>query len=172
MHGNTYAGVVEAWKVDLILGRARLMGFRRHDLEDVQQEIVLDLLDFRFDPARSNGATETTVLTSLVDRRLRTIRRSRRRYEQQIERMKADAAAAEGCPPCEDADPDGLALDVRCAVATLPAEEQSLCLALSRGDSISQVARDLGCSWHAANRMVGQIRRRFAAAGLDGWIRD
>jgi hypothetical protein len=76
MFQNDYGEVVEKWKVALILRRAIRMGFRRHDLEDVQQQVVVELLAFTFDPAKSNGASETTVITALIDNTLKTIRRA------------------------------------------------------------------------------------------------
>ena len=39
-HVNDYGGLVEPWKVALIAARARRFGFRGHELEDVQQEII------------------------------------------------------------------------------------------------------------------------------------
>ena len=67
--------------------RAKRLGIRRHDLEDAQQEIVLDVLDFRFDAAKSNGACERTALTSLIDRRLMTMLRAKRRYAQRVQSL-------------------------------------------------------------------------------------
>ena len=39
------------------------MGFRRQDLDDVQQQVSIALLQFNFDEARSNGASERTTTT-------------------------------------------------------------------------------------------------------------
>ena len=55
MLGNCYADIIEPWKVELIVRRARRRGINSSDLEDVQQEIVLSLLDFVFDLARQSG---------------------------------------------------------------------------------------------------------------------
>ena len=82
---NIYEGVIDDWKVELFRMCAKRLGIRRHDLEDVQQEIVLDVLDFRFDAAKSNGACERTALTSLIDRRLMTMLRGKRRYSRRQE---------------------------------------------------------------------------------------
>ena len=43
---NSYEGVLENWKVRLICQRARRMGFRGFELDDVQQQVALALLDF------------------------------------------------------------------------------------------------------------------------------
>jgi hypothetical protein len=55
-------------KLNLIKSRARLLGFRRHDLEDAVQEVMLAVLEFEYAPEKSNGATETTALTTVIDR--------------------------------------------------------------------------------------------------------
>ena len=63
---NRYDGLLEPWKVQLIISRATRLGFRRHDLEDVQQDVALAIIDFRFDPGQN--VAESTVLTALVDK--------------------------------------------------------------------------------------------------------
>jgi hypothetical protein len=62
------------------------MGFRRQDLDDVQQQVSIALLQFNFDEARSNGASERTAITAVIDRQLRKIRRSVKKILQ--ERMR------------------------------------------------------------------------------------
>ena len=47
-----------------ISSRARRMGFKRHDIEDVQQQILLVLMDFEFNPEKSNGASGQTASSS------------------------------------------------------------------------------------------------------------
>ena len=66
-------------KLNLIKTRARLMGFRRHDLEDAVQEVMLEVLEFKYEPEKSNGATETTALTTVIDRKLVSLTRVNRR---------------------------------------------------------------------------------------------
>ena len=51
-----------------ISSRARRMGFRGHDIEDVQQQIMLVLMDFRLDAEKANGASSQTAITSVIDR--------------------------------------------------------------------------------------------------------
>ncbi len=66
MNRHAYEGVVDHWKVDLIRTRARRLGVRRHDLEDAQQEIALDVQKFHFKSAKSNGACERTAHPALA----------------------------------------------------------------------------------------------------------
>ena len=159
---NPYEGLVEAWKVELIASRAKRFGVRRQDLEDAQQEIVLDILEFRFDEAKANGACERTALTSLIDRRLMTFARSKRRYEKHVEPAPNPCSdKSDGREPfAEPMETHSLALDVRDAIAGLSAEEQAVCAALAEGESIAEIARRLGRSWHAANKLVDRLRRR------------
>ena len=171
---DTYAEVVERWKVDLIVGRAKRLGFRRHDLEDAVQEIILDVINFEFEPDRSNGATEATALTSLIDNRLKALLRTKRRYQKLQERAAEEqqhvGCCCEGEPAVLLEDQQQLVLDVRQAIAQLPAQEQTACLALSQGNSVSAIAKQLVCCWPTANRIVSRIREHFEAIGLDGWI--
>ena len=169
---DSYEGVVEDWKVELIRVRAKRLGIRRHDLEDAQQGIVLDVLEFRFDSAKSNGACERTALTSLIDRRLMTILRAKRRYAQHVRPQPSKQADGqdESEPFTEPIPQQQLMLDVRDAVADLSAEEQAICRSLANGESIAEIARQLGRNWHAVNRVVGDLRRRFEQIGLDGWV--
>lgn len=172
---NEYSGLIERWKVDVILDRARKKGFRPDELDDVQQEIVPVLLAFRFDAQKSNGATERTAVTALVDRRLTFIQRGRARQLKNHERYMASRGLVSETP-CEEI-PDNinphiaaLAFDVRSTVAVLPAREQAVCAALSRGDNHLSIARTMGIKRSAVECMIRHIRRRFQAGELDAWM--
>ncbi len=45
-----YDGIIDQWKVDLIIHRAKLLGFRQHEIPDALQEIVLVVIKFEYDP--------------------------------------------------------------------------------------------------------------------------
>ena len=170
-NSNRYDGIVEAWKIELIVSRAQRLGIRRHDLEDAQQEIVLDVLSFRFDEAKSNGACERTVLTSVIDRRLMTIARTKKRYEKHVGPMPAEMwNDGEREPFTEPIKQQSLEMDMRDAIGAMSDEEQAVCAALATGESIAEIARQLGRSWHAANTIVARIRWHFEQLGLDAWI--
>ena len=68
------------WHTQLIEARGRRMGLSSADLDDAVQEITPQVLAFRYDPERSNGATLRTALTSVIDRCLLAIRRREARY--------------------------------------------------------------------------------------------
>lgn len=172
---NEYGGLVERWKVDVILDRARKRGFRPDEMEDVQQEIIPAVLAFRFDATKSNGATERTALTALVNNRLTFIQRGRARQLKHHERYM-ELIGLKNDKPFEEV-PDGvspnavaMAFDVRESVAGLPPQEQSICAALSRGDDRVSIARAMGITRSAVNRMIGHIREQFQTGGLDAWV--
>ena len=171
-NSNRYDGIVEIWKIELIVRRAKRLGIRQHELEDAQQEIVLDVIEFRFEEAKSNGGCERTVLTSLIDRRLMTMARTKKRYEKHVGPMPAEVRKdGEREPFTEPIKQQSLEMDVREAISVLSSEEQSVCAALADGESIAEIARRMGRSWHAANTIVARIRRHFEVIGLDAWIR-
>ena len=165
---NTYDGLIERWKVDAILDRALKRGFRPHELEDAQQDIVPVLLAFRFDAQKSNGATERTAVTAIIDRRLTFIQRGRARYVE-LMGMPGDTPLEE-IP--DDINPDAglMAFDVREAVAGLAAQEQAVCAALSRGENRLSIARDLRLTRSAVEGLIRRIRDRLLAGGLDAWV--
>jgi DNA-directed RNA polymerase specialized sigma24 family protein len=166
MSENIYKGIIDDWKVNLIETRAKRFGICRHDLEDAQQEIALEILSFRFDSTKANGACERTVLTSLVDRQLMTLLRCKRRYTQHVQAQGCHASEEETEPFTEPISQQQLELDVREAVTRLSAEEQVVCQTMANGHSIAETARQLGRSWHKVNRIVRQIRKQFEFVGL------
>lgn len=161
-----YDGLVEPWKVDLIVSRAKRLGFRRHDLEDVQQDLILDVARFRYDTVRSNGATEATALTALVDNRLKKLIRTEARYRAHLENHAREPERA------REQAADTYPADVWKVVETLAPRERAVCNALAQGCSRQELARTLGCGWHTVNRLMRRIRERFGQFGFDGTARS
>lgn len=160
---NHYDGAIEPWKVTLVQGRAKRFGIPRHEWPDLEQEIVLELMEFRFDAARANGASEATAVTSVIDNRLRMFLRRTKTH-----RRCAEAVRAGETGPVRIPEGDGACavLDVRGALAALPETEHAICTALSRGDSMRKIAVALGCSRAAVKRMTRAIRCQFERMGL------
>ena len=149
-----------------ISSRARRMGFKRHDIEDVQQQILLVLMDFEFNPEKSNGASGQTAITAVIDRQLRKIRRTRTRH---VDRL--------GCSedlPTDLQDDYGLAgvhqarhaTDIGVAMKKLCPTARAICEQLSEGQSINEIANRMGVSWHTVNKHLATIRECFASVGL------
>ena len=156
-----YDGVVEPWKAELIVARARRMGFRPDEIPDIQQQMILDVAAFRFDASKSNGAKESTALQCIIDNQLKKIRRSRARYRAHLNRVGRDATSDYSSPPMDTVQ------DVRAALAGLPEREQCLCRALADGYSRHEIAKRLGCGWHTVDRILRRIRRSLEELGLD-----
>jgi len=159
-----YDGVIEEWKVDLIVSRAKLLGFRKHELPDAMQEAVLELLRFEYDPDHENRAKESTVLTTVIDNRLRKVRRSAMRYNGHVER------ASYGVSEFSREEVDERGVDVAGIVAGLTQQEQAVCQGLASGMSRRQIAKQLGCGWHTVDRIMARLREHFREVGLGGWI--
>lgn len=172
MYENDYGTVVEPWKVALIHRRAKKRGFRRDEMADVEQQIVLAMADFRFDPTKANGAKEKTILTALIDRQLSTLCRARVRRERTVATQPVDPHHDECIAPEETVPQDGaaLVLDVRDALGRLPSQDREICMALAAGESIDEIAHARRCSWHTVKRRIDDIRQHFEHLGLDGWI--
>jgi DNA-directed RNA polymerase specialized sigma24 family protein len=160
----SYEGLVEQWKVDLIASRARRMGFRDDEIDDAQQRIVVELLKFKFDVKKSNGAKESTALQSLIDNQLIKICRSNGRYHAHLDHLRVGTH-------------DGLyfenedrRLDMQDAIEQLSEREQKVCWALSEGLSKDEIAKLLHCAWHTVERLIRRIRQYFSDLGLDGYL--
>ena len=164
---------IERWKLDLVRARAVRLGFRGADLDDVQQDVLLEVLTFQFQPERSNGANEMTALVALIDRRLFMARRQQRRYQQRLDRLQqwSDPESAEvDADQANHEQRTARQLDVRESLATLTPEDQSLCDALTAGESIDSIAARLACSWHTVKRRIARLRERLVEMGVDGYV--
>lgn len=160
-------------KLNLIKSRARLQGFRRHDLDDAVQEVIMAALEFEYDPDKPNGGTETTALTTVIDRRLKLLKRTNRRYAGLIERATDRLAADnQGCydGPCvnDQSGEDRIAsAEVEAVIARMEEEMQQVCRLLMAGMLTRGIAKQLKMGWYRADELVAAIRERFEAAGLN-----
>jgi hypothetical protein len=169
---NDYSQLLETWKADLILDRAKRKSFRPDELDDVTQEVVQAVLSFRFLPEKSNGATELTALTAVIDNQLAALRRSRARQcrREEKHRRLCGARAWKAAPEptvASHEDEVCLKLDVRAAVAGLSNQEQTICAALVQGENRATIATSLGISRYEMDRLVDSIRSHFSALGLN-----
>lgn len=161
---NDYGKEIEPWKIKLALSRIRRFGFPKHEWNDLLQELVMEILQFRYEPQRSNGAKESTALCALINNQLSTIRRAK---EREWNKLAEYAARLRASAPSY-VDRTALRLDVREVLGTLTPRQRSVCAGLSQGDSIRQIARSLDCAWHTVKRAFEAIRERFQAMGFKG----
>ncbi len=161
-----YDGLIEQWKVELVERCARRMGFLAHEIDDLKQEIVLELIHFKFDNSKSNGAKESTVVQALIMNQLRNKRRGCAREYAKIERYKhlmpRNAESSPSKTPCQ--------LDVQDAFDDLKPIERIVCDRLAEGDSVESIRIQMGCGWHTIDRVVRHLREQFGELELDGWL--
>lgn len=174
MLSNNYTGMVEPRVARLIVSRARRLHLRRDEIDDLQQQLVPTLASFRFDETRSNGASPTTALTSVVDRQIRAYLRAKRRYRKRLERLHAQPARYATriigrhvpAPP----EPVDLRLDLEATMARLSERDRAICRLLGEGWAVQSIAEQLGCDRSTVSRAILRIRQQFIAAGLKAWI--
>ena len=168
---NSYSGVLEDWKVALILERARGKGFRQDELDDVQQEVALAVIGFHFDPAKANGASEAAVLRVLIDKQLTFIQRGCARAKNRVKKYQElhGATANGGAPPAvepDHAEALALSMDVQGVMAKLSPKEKAVCAELAKGAPLKEIAKALGYSRYEVQMLIGRIREQFEEAGM------
>lgn len=164
---TNHQGFPEEWQQELALARIRRFGFPEHERPDLLQELAVKVREFAFDEAKSNGAKEKTVLRTIIDRHLTTRARSKRRAEHSARKFRRCLLRRE-----VSEDRFELRVDVRQLVETLTARQRAVCEGLGRGESLTDIGEQLGCSISSVRRAVARIRRRFEGAGLKGWLED
>lgn len=159
---NRYEGVIEPEVVNHALGRMKRLGLPRHEWDDLLQDLAIEIMAFRFDEGRSNGARRTTAVCSLVNHVLISHLRREHRYRKRLEALT----------PCESyEEPTALECDVRDACTRLTDRQRGVCAALVDDLSDSATARVLRCDRSTVRRMRRQIEDEFRRLGLDGWVR-
>lgn len=163
MNAMDYAGIAEEWKVEMAIRRARRMGFRRHDLEDAVQELLLTIVGFVYDPERAGGRSELQALCGLLDRRLIDMRRTLRRQAKFSEPMPA---VEHGVP---SADQD-LSLDMRLLVERMPRADREICKYLGLGFTPLEIAGKTELSAWDVRTRVDALRVKFREYGLEQYL--
>ena len=162
MQTNDYDGLIPDWQLSLI--RARIRALRvRHDVDDLEQDLVRIVAAFSYDAAHANGASHRTALTRVIDNRILNAKRRRTRYDRRLDDLRRLHAEAETDTTMRDV----LAQEVRDVVAALPADERVVCAGLAAGESINRIAHELQCTWHTVRRIIDRLRDHFIAIGLE-----
>lgn len=167
MYRNKYDSVIDKSKIALINSRARRMGFRRQDMDDIQQQVSIALLQFKFDESRSNGATERTAITAVIDRQLRKIRRFRTRHLDRLSGSECLSTEISDAAACANIQQVRRSSDLELAMERLGPTSQQICRHLSEGQSINEIASRMQVSWHTVHKHIAKIRACFVDMGLD-----
>lgn len=167
-----YAGVFEAWKIDLALGRIKAMGFGKSDWPDLMQDLAIVMLDFRYDPEKSNGATEQTAIYGVINRSLLHRMRTRCRDAAKLKRyaremgVRADGTGEEPCYHLSTP----VDMDVALVCKEMSDFDQQVCRGLSADKTRAEIARELECDWGTVANAIRRIKKHFEARGLKGWV--
>jgi RNA polymerase sigma factor (sigma-70 family) len=158
---------------NLVLKCALRMGFRGVELEDVQQDVLLKLIDFKYGEDFTDQSAMTAALINFINLSLLTAKRNQQRYQRCIERMKDSIKA--GCSRVEkmeranDLEHVYRNQDIQKILSELSSDDRALCQALTDGESIHTIANRLGCGWHTVNRRINRLREHFMEMGMDGY---
>jgi len=163
---------IEPWKLQMAKRRIRSFHIPRDDREDALHDLVVELLQHRFDPSQDGGGSESTAVFALIDNRLKMMLRSGGRARRRMETFRAQYALDDEETFQAVEDPAPLMNDeVRAAVAGLEPGLREIATRLARGQSISAIAKETGRGWHTIERSITQIRRVFEAKELGAWLR-
>ena len=155
-------------KLELIRSRAVRFGIKRHDLEDAVQDVIIDLLEFTRDAEKANGASESTILVTVIDRRLNKWLRAQKRYQDMVERCGTMLPSGDELAYDSSVEASDAAIDVESLLADLPELERQVAMMLSEGHSAYAIADELGVGRRAVNSAIDVIRERFTSVGLGG----
>jgi len=170
---NSYKGVLENWKLELISELAHRKGFRPDEMDDMLQRVVLVVANFKYDLAKANGATEHTVLTAVIGKQLLRIQRADSRAKKNhLAHCRDCGMRNEDEPVVDEHHMDHerlheLQLDVQIALSRLSAFERAVCDGLMAGKPDTQIAADLGCDRYHVSVVIDTVRELFVDMGLD-----
>lgn len=172
-----------------LVGRA---GIARHDIEDIEQELRMELIVYlpRFDPRKGKRTTLVAGIlrhkaASLLRRRLAGTRIPPGDLLSLSEEVQmpgdpvpleavitdADRVRRLGRDTKADQAIVSMRMDMSSVIATLPDELRGLCEEM-KAKSMSQIARERGVDKNWVRRRVAKIRKRFAEFGLDEYMAD
>lgn len=162
---RAYRGALPPWQIRLALSRIRRLRIPPDAWQDAMQELILVILEFRYDPHQTQ-ASPKTILCHYLDHRLRMLMRTCARRKALVERL------ARLSPPGEDRhspEDDAAVGEVRQALAGLSPEQKAICRGLMRGESVTKIAHRLGRTWHTVARQIAAIREAFTTWGVEPW---
>ncbi len=161
MTTNTYDGLIDPWKMEIVSAIALRMGLRPSEIDDAQQEVAVQLLKRSYDKQKSNGASEATLVGIIARNVIQKMRRGALRYADLMER----ARVAEP-PAIESEDPDRDLGEVWTVLDAERPECRQVAALLAQGLDLNGIARQLGWKWDRVERVVVELRRILRCAGF------
>lgn len=156
---EAYKGLLQPWQINATISIAKRFGVEAEDLHDVMQETAMRLVSFKYDAAKSNGATERSAVSVIIRNVIMTMQLANTRYQRRIEKYSQENKQREGV------EQDVGYNDYLEVIAGLDEVDQDIAHALSEGKNINEIAREKGISWYSVNRSIERIRLHFLAQG-------
>ena len=185
---SEYAATVIRCKARQLVGKA---GFRKHDIEDIEQEMTLDLLSRlpKFDPDK---AAHSTFVARVIERKISKLIRHRRQEMRDYRReacslnelvMNGDGETTErACTVDQDEadihagrrsrtreDEAHLRLDVSLVLSGLPDDLRAVAEHLMT-ETVTEAAKSLGVPRTTLYGAIGRLRQIFEDEGLREYL--
>jgi RNA polymerase sigma factor (sigma-70 family) len=164
---SNYKGLIDEWKVALILSIAEKRGISEDQWEDVVQELVLVVKNFKYNP--NLAASEVTMLASIIEHRIVDMVREKRRNQEKIDKFQELREAN-----IESIDSDkfttDLPMDVLAVIEQLTPKEKKVCILLMEGKPIPFIAKQLHDTWYSVKQIIRHIRHEFAIHNLGQYL--
>ncbi len=164
---KNYDGVIEPRTVATILAKAKRLGLPEHMREDVVQQIAIDIVRFKHDPEKSNGASEMTVVAAITKHKILDIIR-RMEFEKHFLYRKSKSVVLE----YSEINQLQIKMDIISALNALPQIEREICINLATGQTINRISCAIGWKWEKTQQVVLSIRKRLTDMGLWDYLGD
>jgi RNA polymerase sigma-70 factor (ECF subfamily) len=192
---NSYEGI-DKYAVRLIRKKAWQLvgkaGFTEADREDLEQELIIDLLQrlSKFNPDRANRKTFITrVVTNRVATLIELQKASCRNYRLYTNSLNdyvdiggGDLVEREETIASDDylqntgrcsrplKELEELSLDIERIIAKLPPKTRNLCEGLKGGETISDIAREMGITRETVYQSIKELRKALEKSGLKKYL--
>ncbi|HBG25690.1 MAG: hypothetical protein A2Y10_02570 [Planctomycetes bacterium GWF2_41_51] len=162
---QNYKDVISPTKIAIIIARAKKNGLPEDMVEDVIQDVALEIINFNYDPEKSNGATETTALTAIIDHKIIDIVR-RIEFEKNFWERESHTIEMEA----DELRPLQMSMDIQSALKALSPIERQICMKLINCMTINEIAQEEKWGYAKAKKIVAGIRSKLAGMNLKNYI--
>jgi len=162
---QNYKGIVEPRKIASLIVKAKKLGLPEHMIEDVVQDFVLKIIEFKYDSQKSNGASEITALLAIFENKIIDIVR-RLEFEKDFIEKKSHSVVFE----CNQIQPLQMRMDIQTALKVLTPVERRTCMQLANGLTIKEIAKLQKWRFTKARKIVSEIRNKLTKMNLNKYI--